>query len=503
MFNNLNETTFNACSHPVYYRGLMWGLVFFHAVLIERRKFGTLGLNVPYDFNDSDFAVAEQLLRIYLDDLPDDARPDQVPFATLRYLIAEATYGGRVTDDWDSRLIKTYMSDVLCDSAIRDGELFHIAPGVDAFVCPFLDGSLEQYREVAAQLPVEDPAEAFGQHPNADVSSQIQESSQLLQTIMLLNREVLAAAAAAAARRDGREGDDALGGKKKSDDEEGVGGHAARVLEIASDIRERLPDPIDYNAVLEAKAEDMGNALTTVLLQETLRYNVLLRTVAAELAQLMDGVKGLRVMDVRLDAAFQALQGNSVPDSWSVAYPSTKPLASWVRDLIERIEQVSTWGVSQPPRVFWLGGLTYPTGFLKALQQQAARRSGMAIDSFSWAHHVLSREDRATTTSLADGRGALVRGLVLEGAGCSDEASALQDPAPMELLVPMPIIHFEPVDASKKTPSSTAYNCPLYMYPVRTGTRERPSFVTTVELSSGAYKPSRWIKRGAALLLST
>ena len=29
-----------------------------------------------------------------------------VPFETIKYLIAEASYGGRVTDDWDRRLLK-------------------------------------------------------------------------------------------------------------------------------------------------------------------------------------------------------------------------------------------------------------------------------------------------------------------------------------------------------------------------------------------------------------
>jgi dynein heavy chain len=36
-------------------------------VLLERRKFRTLGLNIPYDFNDTDFSVSDDLLKSYLD----------------------------------------------------------------------------------------------------------------------------------------------------------------------------------------------------------------------------------------------------------------------------------------------------------------------------------------------------------------------------------------------------------------------------------------------------
>lgn len=37
------------------------------SVLLERRKFRTLGLNIPYDFNDTDFSVSDDLLKTYLD----------------------------------------------------------------------------------------------------------------------------------------------------------------------------------------------------------------------------------------------------------------------------------------------------------------------------------------------------------------------------------------------------------------------------------------------------
>eukprot|EP00640_Fibrocapsa_japonica_P008248 CAMPEP_0113946450 /NCGR_PEP_ID=MMETSP1339-20121228/57532_1 /TAXON_ID=94617 /ORGANISM="Fibrocapsa japonica" /LENGTH=68 /DNA_ID=CAMNT_0000952533 /DNA_START=11 /DNA_END=217 /DNA_ORIENTATION=- /assembly_acc=CAM_ASM_000762 len=65
----------------------------------------------------------------------------------------------------------------------------------------------------------------------------------------------------------------------------------------------------------------------------------------------------------------------------------------------------------------------------------------------------------------------------------------------------MPVIHFKPVDTKKKALKGV-YVCPMYMYPVRTGTRERPSFVIAVDLRSGRYGSEFWTKRGTALLLS-
>jgi dynein heavy chain len=46
------------------------------------------------------------------------------------------------------------------------------------------------------------------------------------------------------------------------------------------------------------------------------------------------------------------------------------------------------------------------------------------------------------------------------------------------------------------------YSCPLYLYPLRTGTRERPSFRINTELKCGQAEPDHWVMRGTALLLS-
>ena len=92
--------------------------------------------------------------------------------------------------------------------------------------------------------------------------------------------------------------------------------------------------------------------------------------------------------------------------------------------------------------------------------------------------------------------GVWIKGLFLEGAGWDKKGSHLIEPEPMQLVCPMPTIHFKPVEGKKKS-SKGMYTCPCYYYPNRAG-----SFVVPVDLKSGPVASNHWIKRGTALLMS-
>ena len=78
---------------------------------------------------------------------------------------------------------------------------------------------------------------------------------------------------------------------------------------------------------------------------------------------------------------YQSLINNQVPKSWEKdAYPSLKPLASWMRDLNDRVAFMNSWLKGGNPKCYWISGLFFPQGFLTGVLQTHARKYQIPID---------------------------------------------------------------------------------------------------------------------------
>jgi hypothetical protein len=88
------------------YQKLRFGLSWLHAVLLSRRRFGSLGFATRYDFTDADFSLADDVLRSQM--LASGNVAAKFSVEALRYFIGEAVYGGRVTNPNDRLILDVY-----------------------------------------------------------------------------------------------------------------------------------------------------------------------------------------------------------------------------------------------------------------------------------------------------------------------------------------------------------------------------------------------------------
>ncbi|KAE8911583.1 Dynein heavy chain 7, axonemal [Phytophthora fragariae] len=480
----IDEGWVASCRRPREFKKLLFGLCFFHAVVRERTKFGPLGWNISYVFSSSDLAISKDQLKISLDDLQPD---DPIPYAALAYLAGECNYGGRVTDDKDRRCLITILSDFYTRDILSDSYTF--SPS-GLYYAPSADGSLSVFLNYIDQLPMNEGPEVFGLHDNANISTAIAETNLLLESALSLQP---------------RGASGGGGGAVKSWDE---------VLdETARDIAAKLPPLYDLEKAELAFPVSYSESMNTVLTQELGRFNRLLALLQISLVEIQKAIKGLVVMSAELEAMGNSMVNGHVPARWSaVAYPSLKPLGSWVTDFLARLAFLQNWLTrGAAPPVYWISGFFFTQAFITGTQQNYARKHKLPIDQVGYDMVVLAQPASELTTPAEDG--AYVDGLFLEGARWDANTYTLAESKPRELYVPLPVLHLlpkardqiEPIEDTDPKGTAHVYLCPVYKTSKRQGTLSTTghstNFVMSVRLPMSAqHRQKHWIRRGVALL---
>ena len=117
----------------------------------KERSFGPLGWNIPYEFSAADLTISTSQLKIFLNQY------EEIPYDALNYMVAEANYGGRVTDPMDRRLIKVILQDFYTHEILKDDYKF--SPSGIYFAPP--ETGIEGYIEHIRTFPINDTAEIF------------------------------------------------------------------------------------------------------------------------------------------------------------------------------------------------------------------------------------------------------------------------------------------------------------------------------------------------------
>merc|ERR1712072_1283276 len=109
-------------------------------------------------------------------------------------------------------------------------------------------------------------------------------------------------------------------------------------------IAQNIPPDFDMEQVQIRYPVSWGESMNTVLKQELLRFNNLLRCVRTSLVNVVKAIKGLVVMSAELEKLGNALFFGLLPAMWKgKSSPSLKPLAGYCADLYARLAFFTRW----------------------------------------------------------------------------------------------------------------------------------------------------------------
>jgi dynein heavy chain len=476
-YASITDDMLNQCSHEAF-RPLVYVLSFFHAVIQERRKYGKIGWNVPYDFNRSDFDVSFSLMATYLNKAK--LYEDPVPWDSLKYLVGEAMYGGRVTDQFDRRVLTTYLNEYMGDFLFDSFQPFHfyVHGSIDYKLPPLhdIDATLMNQQAyiqyIEKNIELENSPEVFGLHANAEIGYNTISSENLWVNLIKLQMG---------------SGSSGSGGSRED-----------YITKLANDILSLIPEPFNRLALQEQKSKP--TPVDVVLLQEVERWNNLLAVMKSSLVNLKRALIGEIGMSNKLEDVSLALLKGVLPAMWSEMVPETKlNLANWLNHFQRRYDQYSRWiSTGSDPVVMWLSGLHIPESYLTALIQMTCKRYKWPLDRTTLFSRVTqyTNPDEVTEKPVD---GCYVQGLLLEGASWDTERSCLTKQKPKILVEELPIIEVTPVENSKLRLQNT-FRSPVYVTSDRNSSGGS-SVVFEADLASEEHW-SHWILQGVAVRLS-
>ncbi|CAL8402248.1 dynein heavy chain 5, axonemal [Gadus morhua] len=453
------------------WKPLLYAVAFLHTVVQERRKFGPLGWNIPYEFNQADFYSSMQFVQNHLDDL-DPKRG--VNWSCIRYMLGEVLYGGRVTDDLDKHLLNTFTRVWFSETTFSDKFCFY-----KGYSIPGLAKTVQDFQAHIETMPVADTPEVFGLHPNADITYQTNLANQILITIINIQPK------------------DSGGGSGET--------REATAQRLASEMLGKLPpDYVPHEVKAQLKKMGLLQPMNIFLKQEVGRMQLIISIVRSTLIDLQLAIDGTIIMSEALRDALDCMYDARIPALWLKLSWDSATLGFWFTELLDRNQQFSGWMSNGRPLQFWLTGFFNPQGFLTAMRQETTRANlskGWALDTVALGNDVtrMMRED-VSSPPPEDVGGVYIYGLFLDGAGWDKRNIRLTESPQKVLFTPLPVVHVYAVStADSKRPAAPSsvnlYSCPVYKKPRRTDL----TYIFELALRT-SQQPDHWTLRGTALL---
>lgn len=276
--------------------------------------------------------------------------------------------------------------------------------------------------------------------------------------------------------------------------------------QFALNIVESLIDqiPKQFSVFQFKKKFNLEDTINTVLHHEILLYNKLIKIILESLTQMQKGLKGLILIDDKLDLLKRRLLAGRVPEiCLEQSFPSILCLRSYIDDLQMRVTFLDKWVREGPPKVYNLGAFYHPEEFLTAVLQVYARKHVVPFDSLCWTTSPLDEVSDQKVEKAPD-EGIYISGLPIEGAKWNLKEKTLVECGQKELVNKLPIVHLIPTQNKNQYDMNVTYECPVFRTQNRgSGALGLPNYIFSLYLPSKNEIPDHWVQRSVAAFITT
>lgn len=441
---------------------LLYGLCFFYAIVREREHFGPQRWTIPYEFNYADLEISIRQLQNLIN------KTERIPFDTLRYLIGECNYGGKITNIFNRRCLRYLLKFFCNDRMVNDSEYSfsnHIEHSIPQRC---------EYRDIIIHinnLQLDISPEVFNVDENAvivkdtTIVAEFLESMLLLDKIQPLNRENV----------------------------------PNQAMKIIDEINDKLPTLFNVNEIENKHSPTLCEPLNVVLVHETKLINEIVTMIVNSLNNLKLALNGDIVITHSLENFSRNICKNEIPHAWKMidAGIVTKTLSSYIDLLSKRVSFIRHWHEHGLPRVIRLDTISCCKRFLSAVLLTFSRRHNIAVEQ-------IKLDLKIRNNSINDEKDAYyIHGLYLFGARWDTQRHILIESLTNTFWCDMPAIYLTFNKGNRIL--DNIYECPVYVSPVRQKSEidndsngNAWNYITSVFLET-EISHIHWIKRGVAL----
>ena len=367
------------------YTTVLFILSLFHSIVQERRKYGSIGWIIPYEFNQADLIASIMCFQMIFDQL--DAK-QSCPWPMIKYMVGDVHYGGRVTNTMDRRFIQTLTNTLFNDQSLKNKTV------LSSTLLGYKQA--EQYCQQLALLKNEENSQCYGLSLNATILCHTNVVTYTLEQIRLIQPQ------------------------------DTVQLDSTSVLiNLINESLGLLPSTLKFDS------KKFSKPFMIFIQHELQQYNALITRIEKDLLNLVKVMEGTSLMTLQIQILMTALMQQQLPKEWQQIPVNNYML--FFSELKERQQHYINW-MQGKLIVIHMPYIFQPQSLLTTIQQEMSRNNKWALDTTSIHCEVAKSIDHLPT------EGCYIGGFTLE-CGSFNKINGFTELTGKQLTSQMPVLH--------------------------------------------------------------